>query len=114
MSIFISDVAASRIFDIRDREELPDSVPLRISVVGGGCSGLSYKIDFEREPLPPDPKRRDQFFEDKGVKIVVDMRSYLYLAGSELDYSEGLKGKGFYFRNPNATRTCSCGESFSV
>jgi iron-sulfur cluster assembly protein len=113
MAITISASARNRVFEIRDREELPADMPLRVSVVGGGCSGLSYKIDFDRNPVE-DPKRRDQFFEHNGVKIVVDMRSFLYLAGSELDFSEGLKGKGFYFHNPNAARTCSCGESFSV
>lgn len=82
---------------------------LRVSVAGGGCSGLSYKLDFDNELKPGD-----QEFEDKGLKIILDMKSFLYLAGTELDFSDGLNGKGFNFNNPNASRTCGCGESFSV
>lgn len=112
MSILISEAAAERIADIKESKSYSDAVPLRISVVGGGCSGLSYNIDFDENG--ENPQKHDQIFVDKGVKIVVDMRSFLYLAGTELDFSEGLQGKGFHFKNPNATRTCSCGESFSV
>jgi len=82
---------------------------LRVSVVGGGCSGLSYKMDFDNEM-----KKDDQVFEDKGLKIVCDLKSFLYLVGTELDFSDGLNGKGFHFVNPNASRTCGCGESFAV
>lgn len=82
---------------------------VRVGVQGGGCSGLSYKMDFDT-----DLKPEDQVFEDKGVKIVVDKKSLLYLIGTELDYSGGLNGKGFAFNNPNASRTCGCGESFAV
>ena len=82
---------------------------LRVSVVGGGCSGLSYKMDFDNQSKPTD-----QVFEDKGIRIVVDKKSFLYLVGTELDYTGGLNGKGFVFNNPNASRTCGCGESFSV
>ncbi|MER3470503.1 MAG: iron-sulfur cluster assembly accessory protein [Chitinophagaceae bacterium] len=82
---------------------------LRVSVVGGGCSGLSYKLDFDNETKPTD-----QVFEDNGVKIVTDLKSFLYLVNTELDFSDGLNGKGFYFQNPNASRTCGCGESFAV
>ena len=82
---------------------------LRVSVVGGGCSGLSYKMDFDNET-----KKDDQVFEDKGLKLVCDLKSFLYLCGTELDFSDGLNGKGFHFVNPNATRTCGCGESFAV
>jgi len=82
---------------------------VRVSVVGGGCSGLSYKMDFDNEM-----KKDDQLFEDKGMKLVCDLKSFLYLCGTELDFSDGLNGKGFHFINPNATRTCGCGESFSV
>jgi len=82
---------------------------LRVSVVGGGCSGLSYKLDFDNEQKP-----MDQVFEDNGVKIVTDLKSFLYLVNTELDFSDGLNGKGFYFQNPNASRTCGCGESFAV
>ena len=82
---------------------------LRVSVVGGGCSGLSYKLDFDNELKPSD-----QVFEAGGVKLVTDIKSLLYLLNTELDYSDGLNGKGFYFKNPNASRTCGCGESFAV
>lgn len=82
---------------------------LRVSVVGGGCSGLSYKMDFDNEI-----KSSDQVFEDGGFKVVTDLKSYLYLVGTQLDYSDGLNGKGFAFNNPNATRSCGCGESFAV
>lgn len=82
---------------------------LRVSVKGGGCSGLSYNLDFDNET-----KTGDQFFEDQGIKIALDMKSFLYLAGTELDFTDGLNGKGFNFINPNASRSCGCGESFSV
>ena len=77
---------------------------LRVGVVGGGCSGLSYKLDFDNETKP-----MDQVFEDKGVKILVDKKSLLYLLGTTLDFSDGLNGKGFQFINPNASRTCDLG-----
>jgi iron-sulfur cluster assembly protein len=82
---------------------------LRVSVVGGGCSGLSYKMDFDNQLKPTD-----QVFEDKGIKVVTDLKSFLYLVNTVLDYSDGLNGKGFHFNNPNASRTCACGESFAV
>lgn len=82
---------------------------VRVGVKGGGCSGLEYVLTFDN-----NEKEGDQVFEDKGVKVVVDMKSLLYLYGTELDYSGGLNGKGLVFKNPNASRTCSCGESFAV
>ena len=82
---------------------------VRVAVEGGGCSGLTYKLDFDNES-----KEGDQIFEDKGQKIVCDMKSFLYLCGTELDFTDGLNGKGFNFNNPNATRSCGCGESFAV
>ena len=82
---------------------------LRVSVVGGGCSGLSYKMDFDNQMKPTD-----QVFENNGVKVVTDLKSFLYLVNTTLEFSEGLNGKGFYFNNPNASRTCACGESFAV
>jgi iron-sulfur cluster assembly protein len=82
---------------------------LRVSVVGGGCSGLSYKIDFDNQLKPAD-----QVFDNGDLKIVTDLKSFLYLVNTELDFSDGLNGKGFYFHNPNASRTCACGESFAV
>ncbi|MBL4587358.1 MAG: iron-sulfur cluster assembly accessory protein [Flavobacteriales bacterium] len=82
---------------------------IRVGVKGGGCSGLSYDLSFDT-----DLKDDDKVFEDNGMKVVVDKKSFLYLIGTELDYSGGLNGKGFVFNNPNASRTCGCGESFSV
>ena len=93
---------------IRDENRPADSF-IRVGVDSGGCSGLSYKLEFDNVLQPTD-----QVFEDKGIKIVVDKKSFLYLVGTELDYSAGLNGKGFVFVNPNASRTCGCGESFSV
>ena len=82
---------------------------LRVSVVGGGCSGLSYKMDFDNQLKPTD-----QVFEHNGIKVVSDLKSLLYLVNTTLEFSDGLNGKGFYFNNPNASRTCGCGESFAV
>ena len=107
--LFVSDAAKNKIKELLQLEKNPQATFVRVSVAGGGCSGLSYKMDFDQE-MKPD----DQEFEDKGEKIVLDMKSFLYLAGTELDFSDGLNGKGFNFVNPNASRTCGCGESFSV
>jgi iron-sulfur cluster assembly protein len=82
---------------------------IRVGVQGGGCSGLMYELDFDTEL-----KETDKVFEAEGVKIVVDKKSFLYLVGTTLDFSGGLNGKGFVFVNPNADRTCGCGESFSI
>lgn len=111
MSIQLSEQAAERIREIRTNQEVDDNTPLRISVVSGGCSGLTYKLDFESDKAPEESDKTFEFF---GIKIIVDMRSFLYLAGTQLDYSEGLTGQGFHFINPNAVRNCSCGESFSL
>lgn len=107
--IYISDKAVERVKVIRKEESLGNDFFVRIGVIGGGCSGLSYKIDFDNQAQPGD-----QVFEDKGVKLVTDIKSFLYLCDSELDFSDGLNGKGFHFSNPNASRTCACGESFAV
>lgn len=112
MAINVSDRAAQRIEDIRTAENRTGNCLLRIGVAGGGCSGLSYKLDFDEDGA--NKEKKDQVFESHGIQIVVDMRSFLYLAGTELDYTDGLQGKGFHFINPNASRTCSCGESFAV
>lgn len=82
---------------------------LRVGVSSGGCSGLSYKLDFDEAP-----EEDDRVFEDRGARILVDKKSFLYLVGTTLEYAGGLNGKGFYFDNPNASRTCGCGESFAV
>ncbi len=107
--ITVTDKAKSKVEELIQSSNLNESYFLRVSVAGGGCSGLSYKLDFDNEIKPGD-----QFFEDKGIKISLDMKSFLYLAGTELDFSDGLNGKGFNFHNPNASRTCGCGDSFSV
>lgn len=112
MSITVSDRAANRIQEIRQEQQLPEDAKLRVGVVSGGCSGLTYDLNFDTEI--EKSSEEDQQFTDNGIELVIDMRSFLYLSGTELDYTEGLDGQGFYFENPNATRTCSCGESFSV
>ena len=107
--IFISDKAKSGVADLLTEEGKGEDYFVRVSVVSGGCSGLTYKMDFDNEI-----KAGDQVFEDKGVKLVTDRKSILYLFNTTLDFSDGLDGKGFHFMNPNANRTCACGESFSV
>ena len=110
-TIYISDKAKSKVVQLMTDAGIVNdpSYFLRVGVVGGGCSGLSYKLDFDN-----DTKPMDQVFEDNGVKIVTDLKSFLYLVNTTLDFSDGLNGKGFYFSNPNASRTCGCGESFAV
>jgi len=112
MSISISDKAAERISQIREEQNIPDEALLRVGVVSGGCSGLTYELNFDTGGIAEESD--DKMFEEKGIKLVVDMRSFLYLSGTTLDFSEGLEGEGFHFHNPNASRTCSCGESFSI
>jgi iron-sulfur cluster assembly protein len=90
-------------------DEGKDGLFIRVGVQGGGCSGLMYQLTFDNQELDGDKS-----FEDNGIKVVVDKKSYLYLIGTTLDFSGGLNGKGFVFQNPNADRTCGCGESFSV
>jgi len=87
----------------------PSTHFVRVGVKGGGCSGLSYQLAFDKESSD-----QDQVIEDNGMRIVVDKKSLLYLAGTSLEFSDGLNGKGFVFHNPNASRTCGCGESFSL
>ena len=110
-AIYISDKAKVKIHQLMKDAgvENEPSYFVRVGVVGGGCSGLSYKLDFDNEP-----KQMDQVFEDNGIKVVTDLKSFLYLVNTTLDFSDGLNGKGFYFSNPNASRTCGCGESFAV
>jgi iron-sulfur cluster assembly protein len=107
--VSVSDKARERIVELREREGRDDEHHIRVSVEGGGCSGLMYNLEFASEP-----RTNDMIFEDKGIKIMVDKKSILYLAGTILDFSDGLNGKGFQFQNPNASRTCGCGESFAV
>jgi len=107
--IYITEKAKEHVAQLRQDAQLGEDYFLRIGVVGGGCSGLSYKLDFDNEP-----QAGDQVFEDRGVKLVTDLKSFLYLCDTTLDFSAGLNGKGFHFINPNASRSCACGESFAV
>ena len=110
-SIYISDKAKVKVERLMAEAGVADNKDyfLRVGVVGGGCSGLSYKLDFDNEVKP-----MDQVFEDEGMKIVTDLKSFLYLVNTELEFSDGLNGKGFFFNNPNASRSCGCGDSFAV
>lgn len=108
--IQISEPAAKQIDRLKAEDsKLTAESFLRVKVVPGGCSGMSYKLDFD-QALNPD----DKVFEDHGTKVVVDKKSYLYIAGMVLDFEGGLNGKGFTFSNPNASKTCGCGSSFGV
>lgn len=107
--ITVSDNAKTFIQEQLDKEYPGGKHFVRVGVKGGGCSGLEYELQFDDQQ-----REGDEVYEDKGVKIVVDMKSLLYLFGTELDYTGGLNGKGLVFKNPNATRTCGCGESFAV
>lgn len=105
--IELTDKALNYLSDLTKSDDKNDGI--RVSVIGGGCSGLSYKIDFGNEK----DKDRVMSFEN-GLKVFIDPKSSIYLKGVILDYQDGLNGKGFIFKNPNATNTCGCGESFSV
>jgi iron-sulfur cluster assembly protein len=107
--ITVSEKAKNRISQLMLEQSFDNNYFLRVGVESGGCSGLSYKLDFDNMMKPGD-----ETFEFEGVKVVTDKRSVLYLFGTELDFTDGLNGKGFAFNNPNASRTCSCGESFAV
>lgn len=110
MSITVSDRAADYIHQLQEKQDLSDEAKIRVGVVSGGCSGLTYELNFEEE----EPDEEDKIFKDNGITLIADMRSFLYLSGTELDFTDGLEGDGFHFHNPNASRTCSCGESFSI
>ncbi len=107
--IKVNDSARDQVLKIKGEGAHPQEAFIRVGVQGGGCSGLMYNLSFDTTL-----KEDDKVFEDNGVKVVVDKKSFLYLVGTELEYSGGLNGKGFVFRNPNANRTCGCGESFSI
>src|SRR3954468_23342198 len=107
--ITVTENAKTHAIDLIKSENRPEDTFIRVGVDGGCCSGLTYKLEFDNQL-----KDGDQQFEDKGIKIVVARKSFLYLVGTELEYTGGLNGKGFVFNNPNASRTCGCGESFSV
>jgi iron-sulfur cluster assembly protein len=109
-SLSITDKAVTEIKRIQANDQTASNANLRVMVVGGGCSGMSYKLGFDTQPLAPS----DKTFEKDGVRVVCDAKSFLYLAGTELDFTDGLNGTGFVFKNPNAKRTCGCGSSFSA
>ncbi len=106
--ITISENAKKRLLDLQNQETLKKPF-VRVGVESGGCSGLSYKLDFDSEK-----NEDDELIEDNGIKLLINKKSFLYLVGTTLEFSDGLNGKGFVFNNPNASRTCGCGESFSL
>lgn len=106
--ITITDKALEQIKSISQTENTDGTKGLRLAVTGGGCSGLSYKIEFS------DKKDKDNVLDFSGIKVLIDPKSVIYLKGIVLDFKDGLNGKGFVFDNPNAKNTCGCGESFSV
>ncbi len=108
--IKVSDIAKKRVVQLMQDDGFnPEDDFVRVGVKSGGCSGLSYDLKFDAEKAEDD-----KVFEDNGVRIIVDKKSFLYLVGTTLEYSGGLNGTGFVFNNPNASRTCGCGESFSL
>jgi iron-sulfur cluster assembly protein len=108
--INLTENAVSEVKRIKVSDPTHTNAHLRVQVIGGGCSGMSYKLEFESSPVT----EADRTFEKDGVMLVVDKKSLIYLTGTELDFSGGLNGKGFVFSNPNAKRTCGCGSSFSA
>jgi iron-sulfur cluster assembly protein len=111
MAIALSESAAKEIKDIIKAQNLPEETTrLRVGVKGGGCSGFSYMLDLTEEPKG----EMDEELEAHGVKILCDMKSYLYLNGVEIDFKDEVMGRGFVFKNPNATSTCGCGSSFQA
>ena len=107
--IVITPKAARRISEVRVENNIPESYGLRVGVKGGGCSGFSYVLGFDGEP-----RLGDKIIENQGIKIFIDPKSLMYLSGTQLDFQDDLNGKGFVFSNPQATKTCGCGSSFSV
>ncbi len=109
MAITLTQRAAEKIKKVFQADKMPESCALRVGIKGGGCSGFSYTLDVTKQPDDDD-----EVFESHGVKLVCDPKSYLYLNGTEVDYSDDLLKGGFVFHNPNAKGTCGCGASFST
>ncbi len=110
MGIYLTDTAAREIKTIIQQQELDQqSIRLRVGVKGGGCSGFSYILD-----LTEQKRETDEQFEEKGIRIICDPKSYIYLNGTTVDFKDEIMGRGFIFNNPNATNTCGCGSSFSA
>ena len=108
--VTVTERAKNQIMVLMEKEGMiPETHSLRVGVTGGGCSGLSYQMKFDDKI-----ESTDTVIDLESVKICINKLSLLYLVGTELDYEDGLNGKGFEWRNPNATRTCGCGESFSI
>ncbi len=107
--ISVTESAREQIRRLMKKENQPEGAALRVSVVGGGCSGLSYKMAFEKTPA-----EGDSIIEQEGLRVLIDPRSALFLKGITIDYQDGLNGAGFTFQNPNAKRSCGCGTSFSA
>lgn len=108
--IKVSETAKNKVVQLMTEDGYnPSNDYIRVGVKSGGCSGLSYDLKFDKTQI-----EGDKVFEDNGIKIIVDKKSFLYLIGTTLEYSGGLNGTGFVFNNPNANRTCGCGESFSL
>jgi iron-sulfur cluster assembly protein len=107
--ITITEKAAKEVRQIQSENNIPENYGLRIGVKGGGCSGFTYTLGFDAEA-----KEGDTIINDNAVTLFIDGKSLFYLMGTELDFTDGLNGKGFVFNNPNATKTCGCGESFGV
>jgi len=111
LTVAISAKAADKIKYFAEKDGINDNVGIHVAVKGGGCSGLTYDLKITGDPIFSDT---DKVVEQHGVKVIVDKKSYIYLVGTELDFSDGLNGKGFIFENPNAKKACGCGTSFSV
>ncbi len=107
--IQLTDRAAKEVAEIIEAQKLPEGTFLRVAVAGGGCSGFSYNLSFDH-----DLNDEDQTLEQDGVRVVCDKKSYVYLDGTQIDFQDGLNGRGFTFSNPNASTTCGCGTSFGV
>ena len=108
--IQVSETAKNKVIQLMKEDGFDATTDfVRVGVKSGGCSGLSYELDFDKSKT-----ETDKVFEDNDIKIIVDKKSFLYLVGTTLEYSGGLNGKGFVFNNPNANRTCGCGESFAL
>jgi iron-sulfur cluster assembly protein len=108
--IQVNEKAKNKVIEMMNDDGFnPETDYVRVGVKSGGCSGLSYELKFDK-----DHNENDTIFESNDIKIIVEKKSFLYLAGTTLEYSGGLNGKGFVFNNPNAQRTCGCGESFSL
>ena len=110
LSISVTEKAAEKVRLFAAKDGLGDDFCLRVGGKGGGCSGLLYTLSVEENA----PTENDRVVEDRGIRIFIDKKSYVFLAGTELDFSDGLNGKGFAFQNPNAKKSCGCGTSFSV